>query len=156
VRGLKYRGWTALADYMGGLMVPAAQALDRPDGTVLVPVPLARSRLRERGFNQAELLAHALSDRVGWPVRCLLRRREGGGALAGLGREERARTASAAFELAPSVGIRGFPVARVVLVDDVVTTGATAAACAEALTGIGGGAVDVISFARTDPLGGES
>ncbi len=156
VRGLKYRGWTALADYMGGLMVPAAHALGPANGPILVPVPLARSRLRERGFNQAELLARAVSHHVGWPVRPLLRRREGGGALAGLGREERARISSGAFEPARPVGTRGSPARRVVLVDDVVTTGATAAACAEALSRTGMGSVNVLSFARTDPLGSES
>jgi len=152
VRGFKYRGWTAVTDFMGDLMVPPARRLAGGRIPVLVPVPLTRARRRERGFNQAELLAQALSRRTGWPLAHLLSRNRGGPPLARLGRRERARATERAYSTQPGE-LESFHVHQeVMIVDDVITTGATGVACAEALSAAGAECLGIVSFARTDPL----
>lgn len=145
VRALKYERWTALAEPMAASMLPAARRLSEDGAVVLVPVPLAPSRLRERGFNQAALLAERLGEASGSPVEDLLSRREHGVAQARLGREERRANVAGAFAAgAPPPGGAG----AALLVDDVVTTGATAAACLAALSAAGWRRAGVVSFAR--------
>ncbi len=141
VGALKFRGALALADSMAALMAAAAPA-ERLRGA-LVPVPLHPARRRRRGFNQAELLARALGRRTGLPVSdCLVR---GGSNLRQVGRGRVGRLAGPAG----SVGVRGPVPARAVLVDDVVTTGATLAACFAALRDAGCEEVTALVFART-------
>lgn len=147
VRALKYAGWTELADAMAGDMAPGARELAGEEGALLVPVPLAPSRRRERGYNQAELLARSLSGVTGWPARPLLGRRSGGRAQAVLGRAGRRDNVSGAFRLVHGSGAAD----RVLLVDDVVTTGATVRACAAALETGGLRPVGAVAFARTLP-----
>lgn len=149
VRGLKYGGWTGLADFMGGLMVPAARRLAVGADPVLVPVPLTRARRRERGFNQAELLARALSCRTGWPMVSPLRRQRGGPPLARLGRRQRKAAAMGAFAVAPDHADLAVLSSPTLIVDDVITTGATGVACAEALDQAGASCLGIVSFART-------
>ncbi|MFO7588854.1 MAG: double zinc ribbon domain-containing protein [Gemmatimonadota bacterium] len=160
VHGLKYRGWTALAPWMGARMAGPARRLAAGEEPWLVPVPLSRSRLRERGYNQALLLARGLSAATGWPVAEPLRRGRASASQAGLGRSARARNVRGAYEAVPSKlpGRDGLPPApsreragRALLVDDVLTTGATAAACAEALRAAGLWCLGVVCFARTPP-----
>jgi len=133
-------------------MLPPAVRLAAGRAPILVPVPLTRARLRERGFNQADLLARALSRRTGWPIERLLCRERGGPALARLGRRERERVAESAYSVDP----RSLPVmdphSEVLIVDDVITTGATGVACAEALETAGAVCLGIVSFARTNPL----
>ena len=155
VHALKYGGWTAVADEMGERM---ARLTWPPDATeersVLVPVPLARTRERERGFNQSTLLARALSRRWGIPVRddCLERSRATA-TQTQLTPEERRSNVAGAFRARPAArdSLRG---AHVVLVDDVVTTCATAVACAGALFASGTRIVSVITFGRAPSSGG--
>jgi ComF family protein len=141
VRALKFRGAVALAAEMASLIVASA-----PDGLlcgVLVPVPLHPARLRRRGFNQAAVLAEAIARRTGLAVADCLRRRRAGPAQVGRGRQ--ARLAGPAG----SIEGRG-PLPRTALiVDDVVTTGATLAACAAALRSAGTAEVAAVAFART-------
>jgi len=137
---------------MGDRMLPAALRLAGGRAPILVPVPLTRARLRERGFNQADLLARALSRRTGWPTDCLLRRERGGPALARLGRRERARVAERAYSVNPDLPRALALHPEVLIVDDVVTTGATGVACAEALGTAGVECLGIVSFARTNPL----
>ena len=137
---------------MGDRMLPAALRLAGGRAPILVPVPLTRARLRERGFNQADLLAQALSRRTGWPTDCLLRRERGGPALARLGRRERARVAERAYSVNPDLPRALALHPEVLIVDDVVTTGATGVACAEALGTAGVECLGIVSFARTNPL----
>ncbi|MDT8435363.1 MAG: double zinc ribbon domain-containing protein [Gemmatimonadota bacterium] len=152
VRGLKYRGWTALAGWMGGAMAPAADRILGGRGdVVLVPVPLPRARLRERGFNQAERLAAGLAEANGLAVRDCLERGGGGTLQARLDRRARMRNVQGAFRLRmPAGDPRDVPPAAL-LVDDVLTTGATAAACAEVLEAEGIACLGIVTFARTPP-----
>jgi predicted amidophosphoribosyltransferase len=116
-----------------------------PDAPVLVPVPLHPARLRKRGFNQAERLAAALATRAGLAVRNCLERSGAQGTQVGRGRVERLTG------IAGSVRVRDGSVApaRVLLIDDVVTTGATLAACAAALRVAGTAAITAVAYART-------
>lgn len=141
VRALKFRGALALAREMSAIAVASA-----PDGLLrggLVPVPLHPVRLRKRGFNQAAVLAEAIGRITGLASSDCLRRRGPGPPQ--VGRSRGARLAGPAG----SIGARG-PVPPVaLLVDDVVTTGATLAACASALRQAGTTEVAAIAFART-------
>ena len=95
----------------------------------LIPVPVHKSRLKERGYNQAELLAKVMSKVTGIPVRAdLLMRVEDTKAQKALSREDRSLNLRAAFQAGEGPMPR-----RLVLVDDIYTTGATADACTEAL-----------------------
>src|SRR2546423_4483962 len=128
VRALKFQGATLAADVMAAQIAAGAPpgALDRG---VLVPVPLHSRRLRRRGFNQAERLAAALARRVGLPVADCLRR--DGAAETQVGRDRGERLAGVRGTVALRADVSS--PARAIVVDDVVTTGATLAACAAAL-----------------------
>lgn len=115
-----------------------------PEGSVLVPVPLAPGRERGRGFNQGALIAGALARRWGLPVARCLRRVRDGPPQRGASASARVRQAAAAY--AP--GGRDPVPARPVLVDDVRTTGATLAACARALRRGGAEEVGAVCVAR--------
>jgi ComF family protein len=118
------------------------------DAELLVPVPLHRTRLWSRGFNQAALIAAAISRTSDVPsAPLLLRRRRRTAVLRGLGAAERARTVAGAFELAPAAGAR-LRDRHVVLVDDVYTSGATTDACIRALLRGGAARVTVLCWAR--------
>lgn len=132
VTALKYSGRTALAGFLGKRMacVVREQLLERPLQMVL-PVPLHPSRQRERTFNQAALLARALAKELRLPCRenGLIRRRFTQ-PQTGLRRGERARNLQNAFEAAWEAETFA---ESILLVDDVLTTGATAGACARLL-----------------------
>lgn len=105
---------------------------------VIVPVPLHPARQRDRGFNQAALLAELLARRTGWPVRELLRRIRYTTTQTAYDRAERMRNLDGAFRLRPRADVQGL---RVLLIDDVLTTGSTLSECARVLKA--GGAVSV-------------
>lgn len=142
VAALKDRRRRDLADAMARVITARCPA--PPTGAVLVPVPLAPSRLRVRGFNQSELVARALGRRWGRDVAPgALQRGEGHGEQRGASRSTRARQVVGAFR-APG------PVPELCwLVDDVLTTGATLHACALALRRGGAVGVGAVCFART-------
>jgi ComF family protein len=113
---------------------------------VLVPVPMAATKARERGYNQAERLARALGQRWGWPVRAdLVTKVRATRAQAQLHGAERAANIQGCF--APRPGVRLHRL-HCLLVDDVVTTGATLAECANALAGAGADSISFITFGR--------
>jgi ComF family protein len=114
----------------------------RADGAVLVPVPLEPRRRRQRGYNQAERLARAVGRTSGLPVVDGLRRRPVPGTQVGRSGAERRRALHGAFTWA-----RPPAPAAVVLVDDVVTTGATLAECALACRTAGAGGVHGVALA---------
>jgi ComF family protein len=112
----------------------------------LVPVPLHRRRLWFRGFNQAALIARALADTKQLPVECrTLVRTKSTPPLKEMSMAQRRRAVAGAFALAPGRTVRG---QNVILVDDVLTTGSTASACARVLKRAGAGRVELISWAR--------
>lgn len=118
------------------------------DAAVIVPVPLHWTRLLRRRYNQAALLAHAIGRAEGIAVGVdLLRRRRRTQRLARMGPKDRARTVKGAIEIPPARLARVRD-RRVLLIDDVLTTGATVDACATALLAAGAEAVDVLTLAR--------
>lgn len=114
------------------------------DGDLLVPVPLAAARLRGRGFNQALLLAHWAGRRWGVEVEARGVVRHPGPPQVGLTRAQRRVNARGRFHVLEGARFCG---RRVVVVDDVFTTGSTVAALARALTGAGATEVRVITLA---------
>jgi ComF family protein len=143
VQRLKYGRRRALADALGRLL---ADRYPFAPTALLVPVPLHRTRLRERGFNQAVLLARRLARDRGLELapRVLVRTRATH-AQPGLSATARRRNLAAAFALRPGADVAG---RHVVLVDDVLTTGATADACAAVLLAAGAVRVDVYAVGR--------
>ena len=147
VRALKFRGAAGLAGPMGAQIVAGAPVAILRPGSCLVPVPLHPSRRRRRGFNQAERLAAAISWRTGLPVvDCLRREGPARARQVGRGRTERLAAIGGTVALDPRTGAAPW---RAVLVDDVVTTGATLAACAGALRRAGAHEVCAVAYART-------
>lgn len=144
VHTLKYRRKQRAASGLAGALVAALGGA--PPGEALVPVPLHADRLAERGFNQSEALARALGRAWGLPVRAEgLARRRDTGHQADLTRRERLTNVQGAFVWQGAAP----PPARVLLVDDVLTTGATLAACADALRAAGAREVRAVALARS-------
>jgi ComF family protein len=117
------------------------------DATRIVPVPLHPERLRERGFNQAAMLGHALAELTGLPVdhHTLVRTTHTERHRAGMDARARRESVEGAFEVARPRLVEG---ERILLVDDVYTTGATVSACAGALKAAGAREVFVLTVAR--------
>lgn len=149
LRGLihlyKYGRIETLAGPLANLLAAAYPRDQRFD--LIAPVPLHWRRRWQRGFNQAELLARRLGERLGIPARGVLRRRRPTRSQSGLSNAARRANVAGAFELKARTGVRGL---RVLLVDDVLTTGASAGACARALKQAGARHVAVLSVARAD------
>lgn len=146
LHALKYRGERRLARPLGAALAERWRRAGR-GGDLLVPVPVHAARRRERGFDQAEDLAHACGRELGLPVVRALERRERTVAQHSLSRAERARNVQGAFvvraDAATAVAGRW-----VIVIDDVSTTGATFSGCAEALLEAGAIAVAGLSVAR--------
>jgi ComF family protein len=141
----KYARIRTLAAPLGRMIasaVPGDQSFD-----AVVPVPLHWRRRLDRGFNQSELLARFVARRYGLPVTNAVRRRRTTTAQAGLSNAKRRANVAGAFTVARPQAIAG---RRVLLVDDVMTTGATAAACAAALRKAGASYVALLTLARVD------
>jgi ComF family protein len=139
-----------MAERMARLSWPRDVVRER---TALVPVPLAPVRRRERGYNQSTLLARALAARWKVPVweRCLERVRVTH-TQTRLTPDERRSNVSGAFH-APENAAAQLRGAHLVLVDDVVTTGATLAACAAELFGAGARVISIVTFGRAPASG---
>ncbi|HEY8484849.1 MAG TPA: ComF family protein [Longimicrobiales bacterium] len=148
VHQLKYRGWRALAEPMAEWMAAVRLPDDvEEEARIVVPVPTTAVRQRERGYNQAELLARAYARRTRREVRLFLERAEGARSQTALQPVARAANVAGAFRVTrgSEPGLLG---AHLLLVDDVLTTGATAAECARTLVAAGARAASVITFAR--------
>ncbi|MGH7335544.1 MAG: ComF family protein [Candidatus Rokuibacteriota bacterium] len=144
LHALKFRGKRAIARPLAALMLEQRAVTFAPDIDALVPVPLARNRLRERGFNQSELIAERLAAELGIPVRrrWLIRVRETS-PQSDLNLAQRGANVHGAFAAPTSVAG-----SHVVIIDDVLTTGATAHACAHALRAAGASQIGVATVAR--------
>ena len=138
IHHLKYSDRVSLAIPLGDVL---KGCLEREPftGNLIVPVPLHRSRERERGFNQAALIA----SRLGRPIAAgLLRRRKNTPSQTGLSRSERRRNLAGAFE------VRGHVTGTVIVVDDVYTTGSTMNEIARTLKRAGAKRVEILTVAR--------
>ncbi|CAN5792608.1 ComF family protein [soil metagenome] len=143
---LKYDGERRLAEPLGELLARRwSQA--GAGGDTLVPVPIHPERRRERGFDQAELLAQVAGRHLRLPVVPALMRRQRTAAQHSLGRAERADNVGGAFAVRPGMS-KDVGGRWLVLVDDVATTGATLSGCAAALHAAGALAVSAITLAR--------
>lgn len=138
----KYEGIRTLAKPLAEFLAAAYPRDQRFQA--LVPMPLHWRRYWSRGFNQSELLARELGRRLGIPVVRAVRRKRATAPQAGLTNSRRRQNVAGAFAARPEA-VRH---ARFLLIDDVLTTGATAGACARALKRAGAGYVAVLTLAR--------
>jgi len=147
IHGFKYEGARALAPLLGEMLYAGWLAARLP-GEVVVPVPLHPRRLRERGYNQSQLLARELARLAGLRLddRTLRRERHTRPQVT-LNAAERRANVEGAFGCGPALAGEA-----VLLVDDVFTTGATLAACAAALKAAGARSVWALTLARAPGL----
>ena len=153
VHALKYGGLSRIADDLAAAM--ARVSLPDAMATVLAPIPLAPRRLRARGYNQSEYLAHHLAQRWGRPVRQPLVRTRDTATQTALTPASRLANVAGAFQVRNAecgvpIGDSAFPIphSTFVLVDDVFTTGATLAAAARALQDAGARSIMAVTFGR--------
>jgi len=150
---LKYDGWLRVGAHMAAEMSRLRWPRDvTRERAWLVPVPLAGWRERERGYNQAAVLAQALSPLWDVPVLHALRRFRMPESQTRLTPGERVVNVTRAFTVA-SAGAPHLQGAHCVLVDDVVTTAATLVACAAALVDGGARIVSCVTFGRAPAIG---
>ena len=141
----KYDKIYSLARPLAGFLARVLPREERFDA--IVPMPLHWRRRWERGFNQSELLAGEIAKKWNVPVTRAVRRVKPTPSQAGLTNAKRRANVGGAFAVKRNVRLDG---ARLLLVDDVLTTGATAAACARALKRAGAAHVALLAVARTD------
>jgi len=140
---LKYRGRTSLVRPLASIL---AGTIDCTGYDIITPVPLHRRRLQERGFNQSLLLARCLAKESHLSLDYVnLRRIRATAPQTGLRGRERTSNVKRAFSVKNSVPFAG---KRVLLVDDVYTTGATVTECSQALKAAGAREVGVLTLAR--------
>jgi len=139
IHHLKYADRVSLAGPIGTILREVL-IRERFTGDLVVPVPLHWKRRRSRGFNQAELIARELGVQVGNNI---IRRKKNTETQTGLSRSERMKNLSAAFELLGTVANR-----KIILVDDVLTTGATMNEIAKVLKRGGAKKVEALTFSR--------
>lgn len=148
VLALKYGNLFAMAPAMARMMAPRLRSAKEKLPDIIVPVPLHRWRMLARRFNQSQILAAALSGEIDVPLDTgSLVRTRATPSQGTLDRKKRFNNVRAAFTVLPDRTSR-FEGRRVLLVDDVLTTGATASACAFALKSAGAADVGVAAFAR--------
>jgi ComF family protein len=154
VYALKYDGWTRVADAMAARMARVQWLPDVvEERSAIVPVPLTTERLRDRGFNQSAVIAAGLARRWGIPVwENALVRSTGATSQTQLTPGERKSNVAGAFAVPVSERgkLRG---EHIVLLDDVVTTGATLRACATALFASGARTISYMTFGRAPASG---
>ena len=149
IQRLKYNGYRPLSKPLGRFLAEATRRLEEKSFDLLIPVPLHPRRQRQRGFNQAALLANEVSKFLNIPLgaKDCVRVRDTP-PQTGLRAAERRKNVAGAFHVPEPQRVRG---RRVLLIDDVLTTGATAHACARALRDAGARGVWVGTLARAHP-----
>jgi ComF family protein len=141
----KYSQIRPLAKPLGALIARAIPREQRFD--LMIPMPLHWKKRWSRGYNQSELLAREVARRWGVPVAKIVRRVKPTAPQAGLSNSKRRLNVRGAFAIRKGQSIKGL---RVLLIDDVLTTGATASACARVLKRAGASHVAIAAVARTD------
>jgi len=152
VHALKYQGWRELAGPMAEAMARAPlPQCPREARRTVVPVPTTAARVRTRGYNQALLLAEGVARQLGLELLEGLRRQRGSVTQVALHPSERRANVRGAFAVREDADsrLRG---AHVLLVDDVLTTGATAVAAAMELARVGVSEVTLLTYARALPF----
>jgi len=145
----KFEGVRPLARPLGNFLAQVLPREQRFDA--IVPMPLHWRRRWQRGFNQSELLAREISRRWNVPLRSPVRRKKATVPQAGLTSAQRRKNVQGAFEVKRGPRLDGL---SILLIDDVLTTGATASACARALKRGGAARVSLLTLARRDRRGG--
>ena len=145
IRLFKYAGMKPLARPLAAFLERALSIDEHYDA--IVPVPLHWRKRWSRGFNQADVLARLIAKKRGMPVWNALRRRRATSVQAGLATAGRRRNVAGAFAIKGRHALKG---KRILLIDDVMTTGATAGACAAALKRGGAASVSLLTLARVD------
>lgn len=145
LHGFKYGERFDLTEYLIGVLETEIRSMECPD--VIIPVPLHPKRLRNRGFNQAVMVARPLSKRLGvsLDVDTLVRASDPGPQV-DRERKERIQAVKGIFDVEDPQRIKG---KNVLLIDDVLTTGATVNECARALKKSGASRVEILTIART-------
>ena len=143
---MKFKGTRRLARPLSGMLSGMLSGLGLPlDADIIMPVPMTRAGLIKRGFNQSALVASALGRARGIPLRLdLLRKVKETPPQLGLSRKARLRNLRGAFRAEP--GVKGL---KVIVLDDVITTGATMRECAKVLKKACAAEVTALSIART-------
>ena len=142
---LKFSGNRAIARAAAELSAPLLLAEKFDDIDYIVPVPLHYRRFFKRGYNQSEVIASMLAKQLNKPYKNLLKRTRSTQRQATLSREERLKNLQGAFAVKKPAHVSG---KKILLVDDVLTTGATLHACAEALQQAGSAELLVFTLAR--------
>ena len=143
IHGLKYRNLKAVAPVLGQLLARYMESARVP-GAILVPVPLHKRRLRDRGYNQSEMLAKEVGKRIRLPVMdTLVIRTRNTPPQVSLSLEERMHNVEGSFACVGDAQGQRF-----IVVDDVVTTGSTLSACAAVLKAGGAESVWGVALAR--------
>jgi ComF family protein len=146
IHRVKFHGEAALARSLGRWLARSLPGEAR-EADLVAPVPLHPKKLRERGFNQSEFLSSAIAAAASVLHRPrLLTKATPTRSQTGLGRKERRRNLRGTFSLGTGLSVRG---SRVLLVDDIYTTGCTVEECARVLRRAGARSVRVLTLART-------
>jgi len=142
IHGLKYHGMPETGAFLGKLLAAKTmKAADLTTDALLVPIPLHPLKLRERGYNQSERIARGMSEISGFPVaEDIVRRLRHTGTQTSLTAGERIRNVAGVFALTGERSVEG---AAIVIVDDVLTTGATVSDCARVIREGGASSVHV-------------
>lgn len=150
IHQLKFGGRLHWVPPLADLLCRLLEREGTPEADFILPVPLHTERVKERGFNQSGLLARALGQRIGLEVRHdLLIRRQWTTPQTRLDRKERLRNVKGAFGLSPEGGqVAG---SRIILIDDVFTTGTTISECSRELKRHKAAEVHVLTVARVAP-----
>lgn len=149
IHNFKFKGTYRMADYMAGYMKKALETEEIGNIDLIVPVPLHKNRFLERGYNQSEKLAKALTKLISVPMVNALERTRSTKSQSSLNGTQRRVNLDGAFRADERVKGKS-----VLLIDDVRTTGTTAVKCAEALFSAGARDVTVLTFAQAEPKDG--
>ncbi len=147
VKNLKYNSRKYIAPYMAELMLARSEYFKDVD--IITFVPINKSRLRERGFNQSQLLAEYIGNKLGIETLNLLIKKEGGKHQAGLDMKQRLSNPFGTYEF-DEENISKVKGKKVLIIDDVFTTGSTLSECARMIKKLKPYSVRTVTFAKTD------